>query len=138
MSSCGRKKGLSGYCKKDLLHPGDHDNGKKTWPRTGGDLRIYQLALAEVERFRAEQSQLNEKVQRHEQKESATSANEGCAHVSGSHTEFGDIKIKGDPPYRYREFWHVTACTKCGKETHREADEYYGDDMADIHWKWRR
>lgn len=74
---------------------------------------------------------------RHEQKESAA-ANGSCAHSPGSHTEFGEIKVKGDPPYRYREFWHVTACTKCGEETRREGDEYYGDDMADIHWKWRR
>jgi hypothetical protein len=52
--------------------------------------------------------------------------------------EFGAIKIKGDPPYRYREFWHVTSCTKCGAEMGREGDEYWGDDMADIHWKWRK
>lgn len=75
---------------------------------------------------------------RHELKESAAAANRACAHSPGSHMEFGEIKIKGDPPYRYREFWQVTACTKCGKETHREADEYYGDDMVDIHWKCSR
>jgi hypothetical protein len=137
MSSCGQKKGLFGYCKRESLHPGDHDNGKTTWPRTGSDLRIYQLALAEVERLRAEQLRLEEIAKRHEQKESAV-ANGVCVHTPGSRTEFGEIRVKGDPPYRYREFWNVTACTKCGEETHREADEYYGDDMADIHWKWRR
>jgi hypothetical protein len=76
-------------------------------------------------------------VPRHEQNESPA-ANGSCVHTPGSHMEFGAIKVKGDPPYRYREFWHVTACAKCGEEVHREADEYYGDDMADIHWKWRR
>jgi hypothetical protein len=67
-------------------------------------------------------------------------ANDACVHDSGAgaHMEFGGIKVKGDPPYRYREFWHVTSCSKCGKEMHREGDEYYGADMADIHWKWRR
>ncbi len=63
-------------------------------------------------------------------------AESSCAHEFRTHIEFGDIKIKGDPPYPYREFWHVTSCTKCG-EAHREGDEYYGDDMAEIHWKWR-
>lgn len=76
-------------------------------------------------------------VSRDEQNGSSA-ANGSCAHALGSHMEFGEIKVKGDPPYRYRDFWHVTACTKCGKEVHREADEYYGDDMADIDWKWRR
>jgi hypothetical protein len=73
-----------------------------------------------------------------EEKESTIAANNICAHSLSSHMEFGDIRVKGDPPYQYREFWHVTTCAKCGKETHREADEYYGDDMADIHWKWSR
>jgi hypothetical protein len=77
-------------------------------------------------------------VPRHELKEATVAANRSCVHSPGSHMEFGEIKIKGDPPYRYREFWQVTACTKCGEEMHREADEYYGDDMADIHWKWSR
>jgi hypothetical protein len=73
-----------------------------------------------------------------EGKESAIAATSLCAHSLNNHTEFGDIGVKGNPPYRYREFWSVTTCTKCGKETNREADEYYGDDMADIHWKWSR
>jgi len=47
-------------------------------------------------------------------------------------------QLKGDPAYRYREFWHVTSCARCGEEMSREGDEYYGDDMADIHWKWRQ
>lgn len=63
-------------------------------------------------------------------------ADSSCTHAFTTHMEFGDIKIKGDPPYPYREFWQVTSCTKCG-EAHREGDEYYGDDMAEIHWKWR-
>jgi len=63
-------------------------------------------------------------------------AESSCAHEFRTYLEFGDIRIKGDPPYPYREFWNVTSCTKCG-EAHREGDEYYGDDMAEIHWKWR-
>jgi hypothetical protein len=65
-------------------------------------------------------------------------ANGACVHAPRNGMEFGAIKIKGDPPYRYREFWHVTSCANCGDEMSRQGDEYYGDDMADIHWKWRR
>jgi hypothetical protein len=61
-----------------------------------------------------------------------------CVHAPRSRMEFGEIKVKGDPAYRYREFWHVTSCARCGEEMSREGDEYYGDDMADIHWKWRQ
>lgn len=77
-------------------------------------------------------------VPRYEHSESPAPPS-ACAHTPTSYMEFGDqIKRKGDPPYPYREFWHVERCTKCGRELHREADEYYGEDMADIHWKWRR
>lgn len=73
-----------------------------------------------------------------DQQSAPSPTNGSCVHTLGSQMEFGAIKIKGDPPYRYREFWHVTACTQCGDVVSREGDEYYGDDMADIHWKWRR
>jgi hypothetical protein len=66
-------------------------------------------------------------------------ANGACLHAPRSGMEFGqEIKTKGDPPYQYREFWHVTSCAKCSAELSRQGDEYYGDDMADIHWKWRQ
>jgi hypothetical protein len=60
------------------------------------------------------------------------------AHVPRTGMQFGEIKVKGDPPYRYREFWHVESCASCGEVLRREGDEYWGDDMADIHWKWRQ
>ena len=66
MSRCDQKKGLFGRCTRESVHPGDHDNGKVTWPRTGSDLQIYQIALAEIERRRAEQRRLRELVERHE------------------------------------------------------------------------
>ncbi len=47
-----QKKGLFGYCKRESLHVGDHDNGKTTWPPPGSDLRVHQSALPEVERLR--------------------------------------------------------------------------------------
>jgi hypothetical protein len=28
MAGCDQKKGLLGKCRKEMLHPGDHDNGK--------------------------------------------------------------------------------------------------------------
>lgn len=69
MSRCDQKKGLLGYCKKEMLHPGDHDNGKTTWPRTGMDQRIYLKALAVSEGLRAEQRRLEELAERHERGE---------------------------------------------------------------------
>jgi len=66
------------------------------------------------------------------------SANGACVHACRWRMEFGEIKVKGDPPYPYREFWQVESCAKCGEEVSREGDEYYGDDMAEIHVKWRQ
>ena len=137
MSRCDQKKGLFAYCRKEKLHPGNHDNGKTTWPRVGSDLRIYQLTLAELERLHAERRRLDALVDRHEQKNPPVATPDGCEHSLEYHTEFGSIKQReGDDPYLYREFWHVQTCTRCGA-ANRESDEYYGADMADIHWKWR-
>ena len=69
MAGCDQKKGLLGKCRKEMLHPGDHDNGKTTWPRIGSDLRIYQIALSESERLRAEHRRLQELTERHERGE---------------------------------------------------------------------
>jgi hypothetical protein len=69
MSRCDQKKGLFGRCTRESLHPGDHDNGKVTWPRMGGDLMVYQYALQELERRRAQQRQLQELAERHERGE---------------------------------------------------------------------
>ena len=52
MSGCAWRKGFLGYCKKDSMHPGDHDNGKETWPRTGSDLEGYQDHLYVQEEIR--------------------------------------------------------------------------------------
>jgi hypothetical protein len=49
MSRCDQRKGFLGYCKKDRMHPGDHDNGKETWPRTGSDQKNYQEHLYVME-----------------------------------------------------------------------------------------
>lgn len=49
MSRCGQRKGFLGYCKKDTMHPGDHDNGKERWPRTGSDQENYQEHLYVME-----------------------------------------------------------------------------------------
>jgi hypothetical protein len=140
MSKCDQWKGLFIHCKKESLHPGDHDNGRTTWARIGSDLRIYQLTLAEIERLSAERRRLEELVARQRQQESSVTANGPCQHSFTSSTEFGDIKYKyseeGDP-YPYRVFWNVNACTRCG-ESQREYDEYYGDDMATIHVTWQR
>ena len=138
MNRCDERSGLFGRCQKEGLHPGDHDNGKKTWPRQGADLHVYQLALAELERVRAEQKRLEDIVQRR----GGTSLNEksdsNCLHDFVSSLEFGQIRWRGqDDPYPYREFWNVRTCKRCGL-TEREADEYYGDDMATIHITWRR
>ena len=138
MDRCDGRSGLFGRCHKQSLHPGDHDNGKKTWPRLGSDLQIYRLALAELDRLRAEQRRLAAIAQRHEQTRPFGIEHTDCDHVFGNSIEFGEIKWRGqDDPYRYREFWHVETCKKCGL-TKREADEYYGDDMATIHVTWRR
>jgi hypothetical protein len=69
MSGCGQRKGLLGYCKKESLHPGDHDNGKTTWPRTGTDREIYLKALAVEERILAEHRRLSELAERRERGE---------------------------------------------------------------------
>lgn len=57
-----------------------------------------------------------------------------CNHeFSGTYFEWGDIEASG--ARRIRPFWSVQECKNCG-ETWREADEYYGDDMAEVHRKW--
>lgn len=69
MAGCGQKKGLFGYCKKESVHPGDHDNGKVTWPRVGSDLQIYLGALSRIEEMRIEQRRLADLAARHERGE---------------------------------------------------------------------
>jgi hypothetical protein len=137
MSKCRQKKGLFGYCRKESMHPGDHDNGRTTWPRVGSDLRIYRLATTEVDRLRAERRRLDAPVERHGQGGNV-GLNGACEHsFEYSHLEFGEIKYReGNEPRPYREFWHLYACTSCGV-ARREDDEYYGDDMAQIHMTWR-
>lgn len=61
---CGQKKGFFRYCVKGSLHPGDHDNGKVTWPRIGLDLEIYLLALAKKEEYLAEHRRLLDLAER--------------------------------------------------------------------------
>jgi hypothetical protein len=52
MIRCDARNGFLGRCRKEHLHPGDHDNGRRAWPRVGSELHIYQLALDERERYR--------------------------------------------------------------------------------------
>jgi hypothetical protein len=52
MNRCDQRRGIFGRCRLEMLHPGDHDDGKGTWPRTGIDLDIYLEAMAIVERER--------------------------------------------------------------------------------------
>jgi hypothetical protein len=57
-----------------------------------------------------------------------------CNHEFGrSHTEWGEIEVRSGE--RSRPFWHVRECAKCSA-TEREADRYYGEDMAEVHFKW--
>jgi hypothetical protein len=137
MSRCDKKQGLFGYCTKEKLHPGDHDNGKKTWPRVGTELRIYERTLLELERLRAERQQLDALVERHQQTDSGATSPAECQHMYKNSLQFGDIKQKDGEDRPYREFWSVRTCTRCGA-TEREQDEYYGEDMAMIHITWPR
>ena len=65
-SLCNQRKGPLGRCRKEILHPGDHDNGSTTWPRTGQDLSIYQGAVAKLELEEEERLQRQELVNRYE------------------------------------------------------------------------
>jgi hypothetical protein len=86
----------------------------------------------------SERRRLEEFVEPYEPTSASGTLSSRCRHEFRSSMEFGEIKWKGqENPYRYREFWHVQTCMKCGL-TERESDEYYGDDMATIHITWRR
>src|SRR6266496_2552971 len=66
MSRCDGKRGIFGRCTKEQTHPGDHDNGKSTWPRVGMDLEIYLRTLSYLEEMNAEERRLQGLAERHE------------------------------------------------------------------------
>jgi hypothetical protein len=51
------------------MHAGEHDNGKTTWPRTGGDLEIHLMALSKLEEMKKERARLQDLSDRHERGE---------------------------------------------------------------------
>jgi formylmethanofuran dehydrogenase subunit E len=61
-------------------------------------------------------------------------AEETCRHeFSRTYFEWGKIEVQDG--HQSRPFWQVQECKKCG-ETRRESNRYYGDDMAEVPWKW--
>jgi hypothetical protein len=69
MDRCEQRRGLLGRCKLEKVHPGEHDNGKVTWPRTGSDLRIHQMTLSQLEEMRQERARLQALSDRHDRGE---------------------------------------------------------------------
>lgn len=60
---------------------------------------------------------------------------EGCDHAwSRAGYRWGPV----DRERRVRPFWSRSVCSDCGTERLHDSDEYYGDDMAIVHLKWRR
>ena len=46
MIRCEGRNGLFSRCRLEELHPGDHDNGRRTWARAASELHIYRLTVA--------------------------------------------------------------------------------------------
>lgn len=67
---CTSKSGMfSGRCRLDGLHPGDHDNGSRTWPRNQVELDILAATIREMQRMdseRAARAELLDRNRRHE------------------------------------------------------------------------
>jgi hypothetical protein len=60
---------FTGRCKLESLHPGEHDNGTKRWPRLPSEQHLYEITLqiiADRKQERAERARL---VERHERGE---------------------------------------------------------------------
>lgn len=56
-------------CTKESMHPGDHGNGTKTWPRSAYEQEVYLGVLEELERYRAERARREDLARRHERGE---------------------------------------------------------------------
>jgi hypothetical protein len=65
---------------------------------------------------------------------SPLSSPESCDH-SWSQTGYRWGPV--DRERRYRPFWSRSTCSGCGAERSHDSDQYYGDDMAIVHLKWR-
>lgn len=67
---CDGKFGLiSGRCKLESLHPGNHDNGNKTWPRLPSEEEAYAIALEILDERERQQAERAELIKRHERGE---------------------------------------------------------------------
>jgi len=59
---------------------------------------------------------------------------ESCNHT------WGQAGYRWDPvdsERRLRPFWSRSVCSNCGAERLHDSDQYFGDDMAIVHLKWR-
>ena len=64
---CDGKPGLiGGRCKLESLHPGDHDNGNKTWPRSRSEEEVYAIALQVLDERKRQQAERRKLIERHE------------------------------------------------------------------------
>lgn len=75
---CDGRKGLFGRCTKEMMHPGDHGDGKTTWSRSASEREVYLRVMEqevylpvidELDRHRAERERLEELARRHEREE---------------------------------------------------------------------
>ena len=67
---CDGKFGLiSGRCTLESLHPGKHDNGNKTWPRSPSEQEVYAIALQVLDERSRQQAERTELIDRHERRE---------------------------------------------------------------------
>jgi hypothetical protein len=49
-----------------MLHPGEHDDGKKRWPRVGIDQEVYLEALEILEKRKQQRAHRQSLVDKHE------------------------------------------------------------------------
>lgn len=63
---CDAKSGLFSRCKREMLHPGEHDDGKKRWPRVGIDQEVYLEALEILEKRKQQRAHRQSLVDKHE------------------------------------------------------------------------
>jgi hypothetical protein len=67
---CDGKFGvISGRCRLEGLHPGNHDNGNKTWPRSPSEEGVYAIALQVLDERKRQQAERTQLIKRHERGE---------------------------------------------------------------------
>jgi hypothetical protein len=67
---CSGKSGMfSGRCKLESLHPGEHNDGTKKWPRLPSEQDLYEITLQIIAERKEQRAARAKLVERHERGE---------------------------------------------------------------------